>query len=183
MRELQIPFVVKEVEEALERGEWRLIGSPNHREAQDTRLNLDYGFECDVPISTTKEILRQFIWEHFKTDIDGKSNGTAEEQNAISLLPGRDLPDGWKQRADGTLTGPRTHEEAYEVKEALLKRVEKLALPPNFLDDLIDKLGGVEKVAEMTGRRARMVRHSGRQRICTDVRTEICGTTKSRRPA
>ena len=156
----KIPFVVKEVEEALERGECALIGLQTTGEAQDTRLNLDYGFECDVPISTTQEILRQFIREHFKTDIDGKSNGTAEEQNAISLLPVADLPDGWKQRADGTLTGPRTHEEAYEVKEALLKRVEELALPPNFLDDLIDKLGGVEKVAEMTGRRARMVRHS-----------------------
>ncbi|CAL8469508.1 g9049 [Coccomyxa elongata] len=40
----------------------------------------------------------------------------------------------------------------------LLDRAKSLKLPTNPLDDLIDRLGGVDKVAELTGRRKRMVR-------------------------
>ena len=56
-------------------------------------------------------------------------------------------------------------EDVKEDKEALLEEIRRLALPPNPLDDLIDKLGGVRKVAEMTGRSVRWVksRRSGRE--------------------
>lgn len=46
-------------------------------------------------------------------------------------------------------------------KQALMDRIEKLPLPPNPLDYLIDELGGPEKVAEMTGRKNRMVKRNG----------------------
>lgn len=39
-----------------------------------------------------------------------------------------------------------------------MQRIEALALPPNFLDTLIEKLGGPKAVAEMTGRKGRVVR-------------------------
>lgn len=45
------------------------------------------------------------------------------------------------------------------LKTALLLRIDELDLPPNFLDELIDKLGGVDAVAEMTGRRGRIARN------------------------
>lgn len=51
-------------------------------------------------------------------------------------------------------------QEAAELKVALLQRVAALKLPPNFLDQLIDSLGGPKKVAEMTGRRGRVERDS-----------------------
>lgn len=48
------------------------------------------------------------------------------------------------------------------AKAALLERIEHLDLPANFLDEVIDKLGGAGCVAEMTGRKGRIVRIRGR---------------------
>ena len=44
-------------------------------------------------------------------------------------------------------------EACLTLKQGLLQRISQLALPPNFLDQLIDELGGPKQVAEMTGGR------------------------------
>lgn len=50
-------------------------------------------------------------------------------------------------------------ERACSLKEELLQKIEGLGdkLPPNTLDQLIDELGGPENVAEMTGRKGRVI--------------------------
>ncbi|CAK9823503.1 Protein strawberry notch homolog 1 [Anthophora retusa] len=50
-------------------------------------------------------------------------------------------------------------ERAYTMKKELLSQIEDLGdrLPPNTLDQLIDEFGGPENVAEMTGRKGRVV--------------------------
>ena len=47
---------------------------------------------------------------------------------------------------------------ANETKSQLLKEAKDLNLPPNAMDDLIDRLGGLKKVAEMSGRSHRIKR-------------------------
>jgi len=63
-----------------------------------------------------------------------------------------------------------------QMKVALLSRVAGLKLPANFLDVLIDELGGPKRVAEMTGRKGRVVRQvvgaAGRQQVVYELRAK-----------
>uniref|UniRef100_F6Q716 Protein strawberry notch homolog 1 n=1 Tax=Ornithorhynchus anatinus TaxID=9258 RepID=F6Q716_ORNAN len=79
-------------------------------------------------------------------------------------------------------------ERAQQMKKELLDRLEKLAedLPPNTLDELIDELGGPENVAEMTGRKGRVVSNddgsiSYESRSELDVPVEILNITEKQR--
>lgn len=79
-------------------------------------------------------------------------------------------------------------ERACEMKEELLQKIEKLGerLPPNTLDQLIDELGGPENVAEMTGRKGRVVQTDKgniqyESRSEQDVSLEILNLTEKKR--
>ncbi|MGH0166466.1 UNVERIFIED_CONTAM: hypothetical protein FKN15_005278 [Acipenser sinensis] len=79
-------------------------------------------------------------------------------------------------------------ENAQQMKRELLDKLEKLAedLPPNTLDELIDELGGPDNVAEMTGRKGRVVSNddgsiSYESRSELDVPVEILNITEKQR--
>lgn len=79
-------------------------------------------------------------------------------------------------------------EKACSMKEELLMKIEKLGdkLPPNTLDQLIDELGGPENVAEMTGRKGRIVQSDDGQisyesRSENDVPLETLNLTEKKR--
>ncbi|KAL4359884.1 hypothetical protein HN51_020073 [Arachis hypogaea] len=54
----------------------------------------------------------------------------------------------------------KRYDAALERKTNILEIIRSLDLPNNPLDDIIDQLGGPEKVAEVTGRRGMLVRAS-----------------------
>uniref|UniRef100_A0A8C7QI12 Protein strawberry notch homolog 1 n=1 Tax=Oncorhynchus mykiss TaxID=8022 RepID=A0A8C7QI12_ONCMY len=79
-------------------------------------------------------------------------------------------------------------EDAQQMKRDLLDQLDKLAqdLPPNTLDELIDELGGPDNVAEMTGRKGRVVSNddgsiSYESRSELDVPVEILNLTEKQR--
>lgn len=79
-------------------------------------------------------------------------------------------------------------ERACSMKEELLLAIERLGrrLPPNTLDQLVDELGGTENVAEMTGRKGRVVQTEDGQilyesRSEADVPLETLNLTEKQR--
>ncbi|XP_048467722.1 protein strawberry notch homolog 1 [Rhincodon typus] len=86
------------------------------------------------------------------------------------------------------MNNPDAVERAQQLKRELLEKLEMLAedLPPNTLDELIDELGGPDNVAEMTGRKGRVVSNddgsiSYESRSELDVPVEILNITEKQR--
>ncbi|XP_062012152.1 protein FORGETTER 1 [Rosa rugosa] len=64
----------------------------------------------------------------------------------------------------------KRYEAALERKSKILGIIRSLDLPNNPLDDIIDQLGGPDKVAEMTGRRGMLVRASNGKGVTYQAR-------------
>ncbi|RVE49107.1 hypothetical protein evm_006228 [Chilo suppressalis] len=103
--------------------------------------------------------------------------GTPVGTNGLYLGPTRSQPP------------PRSAiERACSMKEELLAAIERLGrrLPPNTLDQLVDELGGTDNVAEMTGRKGRVIQTEDGQilyesRSEADVPLETLNLTEKQR--
>ncbi|XP_077318040.1 protein strawberry notch homolog 1 isoform X3 [Lithobates pipiens] len=90
--------------------------------------------------------------------------------------------------SNSCVTSQDSVERAQQMKKELLDMLDELAeaLPPNTLDELIDELGGPDNVAEMTGRKGRVVSNddgsiSYESRSELDVPVEILNITEKQR--
>ena len=86
--------------------------------------------------------------------------GDEEDGDSINKHPSTAVPKGGSALLPSSLTP--IIPELQAMKEGLHTAIEALPLPANFLDVLIEALGGPSKVAEMTGRKGRITRISGK---------------------
>ena len=158
---MKVPAVVEQSKKALEEGYCVVIGLQTTGEAAADALELVPGDNVGF-ISVTKEIMLQFVKNHFPTLRGSGSGGSGDgiAQNAMAVEEEED--DGGDRCSPNTNNTSNIEGEvdptAVQLKEEMLRRINELRLPPNFLDELIDALGGKHAVAEMTGRKARVVR-------------------------
>eukprot|EP01012_Entosiphon_sulcatum_P025959 TRINITY_DN31340_c0_g1_i1.p1 TRINITY_DN31340_c0_g1~~TRINITY_DN31340_c0_g1_i1.p1 ORF type:complete len:1169 (-),score=143.26 TRINITY_DN31340_c0_g1_i1:5-3481(-) len=135
---LKVPHVVAEAKAALRDGNCVVIGLQTTGEAA---LDKEFGALSVLErtsaspklLSLTQEIALCFI----DNNLESTSVPLPENSSIEALIQQRDDDHSPSRLRDAVL---------------------KLALPPSPLDDLIDKLGGVDNVAEMTGRKGRLVK-------------------------
>jgi len=111
-------------------------------------------------VSTAQSIMGSFVRNHFPV---------APPPQEVPKVP--PMPPGgfssederlqhmhWQAERIENLSPPEPIAELVELRKIVLESSKQLVLPPNPLDDLIDRLGGVDQVAEMTGRSGQIVR-------------------------
>ncbi|THD21168.1 Notch signaling pathway -1 [Fasciola hepatica] len=159
--------------------------------------------DCDPDALFDSFMARNAFWSHANPEVtsDGKVKRSTTlthdflgddsmRELSCKYFFRRDLPT----ENDGltTVSSRPSPEEAKrqctEMQNLLLRFIEKLGakLPPSSLDELIDKLGGPSCVAEMTGRKGRVVmgedgRVTYESRREFDVNLEILNLTEKQR--
>ena len=115
-------------------------------------------------VSTCESVMSNFIRNHFPVALPPPDvpkvppippNGFASENDRLEHQYISNLAERMKNEPP-----PEPVPELVERRNCLLDLIKGLDLPPNPLDDIIDRLGGVNNVAEMTGRTGRVLRNS-----------------------
>lgn len=152
---MKVPTVIRETQEALDRGQSVVIGLIGTGEARtEGKVNkaLAEGMELDDLDFTPREILAQFVDRAFPTELYQEAyNDETGETSVRKVLD-----------ANGN---PVQSKEALAAKQALMEKLSGgLVLPENPLDQMVNHFG-VDHVAELTGRHRRLVRDPGTGRV------------------
>ena len=97
--------------------------------------------------------------------------GGEEEEGDPSLIEDEEAEEAARQRARDPEMARWQCVDPYEVRRLrrmrrqLLRKLEAMPLPAQPLDALIEELGGPGKVAEMTGRKGRLVAGAGGRKV------------------
>uniref|UniRef100_A0A8B9C2R9 Protein strawberry notch homolog 1 n=1 Tax=Anser brachyrhynchus TaxID=132585 RepID=A0A8B9C2R9_9AVES len=185
----KVKRVVQLAREEIKNGKCVVIGLQSTGEARTLEALEEGGGELNDFVSTAKGVFQSLIEKHFPApdrkklfsllgiDLTAQSNNNSP----------RDSPSNSNTNSS-FVTSQDAVERAQQMKKELLDKLEKLAedLPPNTLDELIDELGGPENVAEMTGRKGRVVSNddgsiSYESRSELDVPVEILNITEKQR--
>jgi hypothetical protein len=172
---MKVPVIVEEAKVALQQNQCVVIGLQSTGEAAADALDLQIGDQRGW-VSPTKQILLQFVNTHFPTQKTINPNPPVVAY--VDGVEGDEVTPIAATVVQNTTTTssatPVVETDALSLglKELMLQRIQALDLPPNFLDELIDKLGGKNAVAEMTGRKARIVRAANNNRPVYEARAK-----------
>uniref|UniRef100_A0A8C4GYZ6 Protein strawberry notch homolog 1 n=1 Tax=Dicentrarchus labrax TaxID=13489 RepID=A0A8C4GYZ6_DICLA len=202
--------VVQLAREEVQNGKCVVIGLQSTGEARTLEALEEGGGELNDFVSTAKGVLQSLIEKHFPApdrqklysllgiDLSAKktpspSETAAHSEESQSEESDKDSDDSFKSVSspevqDSCVTSEDAVDSAQKMKRDLLEKLEDLAedLPPNTLDELIDELGGPDNVAEMTGRKGRVVSNDDgtityESRSELDVPVEILNLTEKQR--
>uniref|UniRef100_A0A8C7Q404 Protein strawberry notch homolog 1 n=1 Tax=Oncorhynchus mykiss TaxID=8022 RepID=A0A8C7Q404_ONCMY len=177
--------VVQLAREEVKNGKCVVIGLQSTGEARTLEALEEGGGELNDFVSTAKGVLQSLVEKHFPAPDREKLFSLLAEQKGKKR---KGTPGQLVEVDDSCMTSQDAVEDAQQMKRDLLDQLDKLAqdLPPNTLDELIDELGGPDNVAEMTGRKGRVVSNddgsiSYESRSELDVPVEILNLTEKQR--
>ena len=171
----KVPYVAERAKEAVAAGKSVVVGLQSTGEAglRDVmaEAHAKVGDAAPGLVAAARSSARAFVQQHFPVQPAPEPLEEIDDAVVRKILttdrgpPSAEHVARWKaaRRAAAEKQGEPIP-ELVALRDAILQRLDDLPVPPSPLDDLIDRLGGPDAVAEMTGRGLRVARKNGRYR-------------------